>query len=94
MKETPKTLFPWAKKIDISMEKYRSYRFPGGDIVQVDSPQFLIVSDNGHRIADASGISHYIPYKWIELTWENRDENDEKFFCTRGEEEKNKLIQE
>lgn len=54
---------------DISSESYRSYRFPGGDVVCIDNPQKLFVSAGGHRIFDGSGQSHYIPKGWIHLVW-------------------------
>ena len=55
---------------DISSEKWREYRFPGGDIVRIEAPQKLNVSDSGgHRIYDAEGVSHYIPAGWVHLKW-------------------------
>ncbi len=80
MKQTSKTLFPWAQKVDLSdKEERRTYRFSGGEFVVIDSPQFLIVSDNGHRLLDGHGTSHYVPYGWIELTWTNKGERS--FYC-------------
>lgn len=80
MKETEKSLIPFYKKIDIKgKEKYRTYVFPGGEKVTIDYPEFLIVSDNGHRIYDSCGYSHYIPYGWIHLFWENV--GDRSFLC-------------
>jgi len=57
---------------DISTESYREYTFPGGDIITIESPVVLHVSESGgHYIVDNEGIAHYIPYKWIELSWDN-----------------------
>jgi hypothetical protein len=59
---------------DISSEQYREYRFPGGDTVRIDAPQFLSVSaSGGHRIFDADGNSHYVPNTWLHLTWRAKD---------------------
>ena len=80
MKQTSKSLIDWGRKIDLSgKEDSRTYRFPGGEYVKIDLPQFLIVSDNGHRVLDGSGISHYIPYGWIELIWVSL--GDRSFLC-------------
>jgi len=59
---------------DISAEKFRVYVFDSGAKVTINNPVYLNVSKNGgHRVFDASGVSHYIPYKWIHLYWEPRD---------------------
>ena len=90
MKQTAKSLIPYYKKIDISKwEKYRVYEFPNGEEVKIDSPEFLIVSDNGHRVGCA-GASHYIPYGWIHLWWVNADDRKEHFFCESSSEEQAK----
>ena len=58
---------------DISSEKYRTYVFENGSKVTIKDPLFLNVSKSGgHRVYDARGISHYIPYKWVHLYWESR----------------------
>jgi len=79
MKQTEKSLIIWGKKVDISKENYRVYVFPEGDEIRINTPEYLIVSDNGHRIADSQGISHYIPYGWIHLYWENVDKDKYQF---------------
>lgn len=59
---------------DISSESYREYRFPGGDIVRIETPLKLNVSaSGGHRIFDAEGVSHYVPAGWIHLSWVAKD---------------------
>ena len=84
MKETEKSLIKFYEKIDISgKEEYRKYIFPGGDEVRIDDPEFLIVSDNGHRVFDANGYSHYVPYGWIHLYWKNI--GDRSFLCEEKE---------
>ena len=56
---------------DISSEAWREYRFADGQVVRIDEPLKLNVSESkGHRIFDAAGISHYIPSGWIHLRWE------------------------
>ena len=54
--------------IDISNEKERVYRFPGGEFVMLENPLKLHVSKSGgHRIMTADGNSHYIPTGWVHL---------------------------
>jgi len=72
MKQTKKSLMEWGKKVDISKEMYRTYVFDHREVT-ISNPVYLIVSDNGHRIADVIGISHYIPHGWVHLYWENVD---------------------
>ena len=56
---------------DISSEQWREYRFAGGDAIRIDHPLKLHVSESkGHRIFDAEGRSHYIPWGWLHLSWE------------------------
>ncbi len=57
------------KFIDISSELWRSYTFPGGDVVKIDVPTHLSAGPGGHRVLDALGVSHYIPKGWIHLQW-------------------------
>lgn len=67
MPATDNSLFPRGEEVDISSEVYRLYRFPKGESVMIKKPVTLVVSDNGHRIVDRNGYSHYIPYGWIHL---------------------------
>jgi len=54
-------------------EVSRTYTFPGGDTVTIEKPKALNVSaSGGHRVLDGAGVSHYIPPKWIHLTWVNK----------------------
>jgi len=56
--------------LDISSEKYRVYRFPDQEIVEVHEPLRLLISDSGgHRVFDNSGQCHYIPAGWIHIRW-------------------------
>ena len=81
MKPTEKSLIPYYEKIDLSKrEEYRVYVFPNGEKVKIDNPQFLIISDNGHRIG-AGEFSHYIPYGWIDLYWKNKTDRKDNFYC-------------
>lgn len=82
MKRTPKSLFPWAKEIDITTEEWREYVFPHNEIVKIVVPQILVVSDNGHRVIDGEGVSHYIPYGWIHLFWKSK-EGKAKYYYQR-----------
>lgn len=54
---------------DISSERVRIYKFPGGDIVRIDGPKKLHVSSSGgHRVFANDGC-HYIPAGWIHIHW-------------------------
>lgn len=87
MKPTSKSLIPYYEKIDLSSrEEFRIYVFPGGEKVRIDNPQFLIISDNGHRIG-CGEFSHYIPYGWIDLWWKNKKDG-RNFYCCEAKEEK------
>lgn len=59
---------------DISSEIWREYVFADGSVVHIDKPTHLHAGDNGHRVFDADGVSHYIPNKWIHLKWKTPDE--------------------
>lgn len=59
---------------DISSEIWREYLFKNGDIVRINCPTKLNVSKSGgHRIFDAMGISHYVPFGWLHLRWKAKD---------------------
>ena len=59
---------------DISAEAWREYHFPGGDVLRIDEPLKLSVSDSGgHRLFDAAGKSHYVAPKWFSITWQAKD---------------------
>lgn len=57
---------------DISSERWREYDF-GGVSVRIDDPQYLAVSDNGHRVLDADGVSHYIGFGGFYFKWQAAD---------------------
>ncbi len=59
--------------VDISSEEWREYSFPGGETVRILDPLQLYVSDNGHRIFDSAGVSHYVPFGWVHLCWRSKD---------------------
>lgn len=55
---------------DLSNEVSRTYKFPGGDEIVVESPVALNVSrSGGHRVIAETGQVHYIPKGWIGLVW-------------------------
>ncbi len=62
---------------DISSEERREYQFNGVHVV-IDHPQFLAVSDNGHRILDKSGKCHYIGLDGFYFNWTPK-ENEPHF---------------
>jgi len=80
MTETENSLFPRGQEIDISSKVYRLYRFPKGESVMIKKPAILIVSDNGHRVVDKEGYSHYIPYGWIHLKFKV-EKGASHFYC-------------
>lgn len=45
---------------DISSEEWRCYDFLSGATIKIEQPLRLHVSDGGHRVFDAQGVSHYI----------------------------------
>jgi len=55
--------------IDISSEEWRAYEWAEEEVI-INKPQWLAITDSGHRILDGEGISHYIPKGWIHLSWE------------------------
>lgn len=60
--------------IDISSEEWRRYVYPAKighvNVIEIDRPLYLAITENGHRILDYVGQSHYIPAGWIQLTWQ------------------------
>ena len=82
MKQTSKSLFPWAKEIDISKELYRIYVWENKEL-RIDKPRTLVVSDNGHRVVDGNYFAFYIPYGWLYLYWENEDKEKYQFYYQR-----------
>ncbi len=54
--------------IDIDSEVSRTYRFSDMNIT-IENPLKLCVKDNGHRVWDAQGVSHYVPSGWRHLSW-------------------------
>jgi len=87
MTETENSLLPRGVEVDISSELYRLYRFPKGESVTIKKPMILIVSDNGHRVVDQGGYSHYIPYGWIHLKFKV-EKDKPHFYC---QDAKNKV---
>ena len=86
MQPTEKSLFPYYKKVSLQeREEYRVYIFPNKEEIRIDNPQFLIVSDNGHRISGNDEISHYVPYGWIHLYWKNKE--GQTFYCENPDKE-------
>ena len=92
MKQTNKSLIAWAERVDIrGLEEFRTYRFAEGEFIHevtIKKPVCLIVSNNGHRLLDEEGISHYVPYGWIELFWKNVESRTEGFQCLEGQNKK------
>lgn len=55
--------------IDISGEEWRRYEWGDGREVFIQDPQWLAISDSGHRVLSGDGVSHYIPFGWVHLYW-------------------------
>jgi len=89
MKQTDKSLVPWDKKIDIrGKEEYRTYVFFEEGFkceVTIEKPVFLIVTDNGHRIFDEERKSHYVPYGWKHIVWQNTEGRTDGFWSLEQE---------
>lgn len=59
--------------IDISSEKWRNYITPVGTY-SIHDPKYLAVTENGHRVLDSNGVSHYIDIsKGFFLSWEAKE---------------------
>lgn len=54
---------------DISTEEYRVYDFGDDGEITIENPEYLAVSNSGHRILDGDETSHYVPYGWKHLYW-------------------------
>ncbi|GAG76062.1 unnamed protein product [marine sediment metagenome] len=83
MKETGKSLFPWAKEVKDLHEAFRTYVWANGERLTIKKPKFLTVSDNGHRLADQNNRSYYVSYGWLYLFWENEDKKKYQFYYQR-----------
>lgn len=58
---------------DISSESFRVYEF-ADKTVRIEEPLALSVSQSGgHRIFDASGVSHYVPSGYRHLYWQVKE---------------------
>ena len=57
---------------DISSEEYRRYVWPEG-IVFIPNPIGLSVSKSGHYVIDSDGVTHFIPFGFIELAWKAKN---------------------
>jgi len=62
--------------LDVSSEAYRTYTFPGGELVTVIEPQTLWVkkgpAGDSHRIALANGNGVYVRAGWLKIEWANK----------------------
>ncbi len=58
---------------DISSEEKRVYDYGEEELV-IDNPQYLAVSDSGHRVLDGDGVSHFIQYGWKAIHWETAED--------------------
>lgn len=55
---------------DISSEDYREYIFDSKNIIHIEKPLFLHVSESGgHRVFDSSGNSYYVRPGWLAIKW-------------------------
>jgi len=59
---------------DISSEEQRVYDYGDDGELVIDDPQYLAVSDSGHRVLDGDGVSHFIQYGWKAIHWETKDD--------------------
>lgn len=67
---------PAGERRDVSDELFRTYTFPGGEVVRVDRPVGLWVTrkanGDSHRIACENGNGVYIPAGWLKIEWANK----------------------
>lgn len=62
------------KKIDISIERARTYHYAGGAAYTIINPVALyIVDSGGHRVVDTAGITHCPAQSWVAITWTQKD---------------------
>lgn len=61
------------QSISLTSELTRTYFWGDGREVTINEPQYMYVSENGHRIVDFKGFGHYIPKGWIHLRWKSRE---------------------
>lgn len=54
---------------DISSEKWREYHYRHTTI-RIENPQWLAITEKGHRILDGNEVSHYIRNGWKQIKWE------------------------
>jgi len=60
------------KELDISTELWREYDYGNGKVYRIEKPTKLFTKDgsSGHRILDASGITHWCPINlWCCIRW-------------------------
>jgi hypothetical protein len=61
------------KFTDISSEEFREYQTPFGTY-KINNPAWLATTENGHRILDESGCSHYVDTrKGFFLSWKVKE---------------------
>lgn len=57
-------------KLD-SIERKRTYTFPGGDIIEFKNVSHIKVSASGcHRLQTGDGLKHIVNTGWISITLE------------------------
>lgn len=61
---------------DISKEEWRQYDVVSGDYLifqKINNPVAIsyTATEGAHRIVDSTGVAHYIPTGWIQLTWKS-----------------------
>lgn len=59
--------------VDISSEVWREYTFNDGNVVHIEAPLHLSVTESGHRILTQDGLSHFVPTGWVHLAWKSKD---------------------
>lgn len=61
---------PNMKFDSLESETVRCYHFDNSNVFMIDSPVALHVrKSGGHIVIDAQEAVHYIPPKWLFLTW-------------------------
>lgn len=61
------------KFTDISSEEWREYKTPFGTY-RIENPVQLATTENGHRVLDAAGVSHYVDIRQgFFLSWKAKE---------------------
>lgn len=62
------------KPIDISVERFRTYRYGDGTEYRIEGPKDLyIMPSGGHRVVDSVGNTHAPRNPWVAIMWQQKN---------------------